>query len=90
VLVFTDGFEPAYPRELYHGTPKDVAVAIKALRDFVATMDGAHDGAARSDAGDEGLAGKVVRRGAGCARESGNRPLGRFHGEPVPAGMQED
>jgi hypothetical protein len=39
VLVFTDGFEPAYPRELIHGAPKDVAVAIKALRDFVATMD---------------------------------------------------
>jgi hypothetical protein len=39
VLVFADGFEPAYPRELFHGAPKDVAAQVKALRDFVATMD---------------------------------------------------
>ena len=39
VLVFADGFEPAYPRELFHGAPKDVAAEVKALRDFVATMD---------------------------------------------------
>ena len=39
VLVFADGFEPAYPRELFHGAPKDLIAAVKALRDFVATMD---------------------------------------------------
>jgi hypothetical protein len=39
VLVFADGFEPAYPRELFHGAPKDLTAAVKALRDFVATMD---------------------------------------------------
>lgn len=39
VLVFADGFEPAYPRELFHGAPKDVTAQVKALRDFVATMD---------------------------------------------------
>jgi hypothetical protein len=39
VLVFADGFEPAYPRELFHGAPKDVAAEVKALRDFVFTMD---------------------------------------------------
>jgi hypothetical protein len=39
VLVFADGFEPAYPRELFHGAPTDLAAAVKALRDFVATMD---------------------------------------------------
>jgi hypothetical protein len=39
VLVFADGFEPAYPRELFHGAPKDVTAEVQALRDFVATMD---------------------------------------------------
>jgi hypothetical protein len=39
VLVFADAFEPAYPRELFHGAPADLAAAVKALRDFVATMD---------------------------------------------------
>jgi len=39
VLVFADGFEAAYPREVFHGAPKDLAVAVKALRDFVNTMD---------------------------------------------------
>jgi hypothetical protein len=39
VLVFADGFEPAYPRDLFHGAPADLATAIKALRDFVFTMD---------------------------------------------------
>jgi hypothetical protein len=39
VLVFADGFEPSYPRELFHGAPADLAAAVKALRDFVATMD---------------------------------------------------
>jgi hypothetical protein len=39
VLVFADGFEPAYPLELLHG-PRPVLVAqVKALRDFVAAMD---------------------------------------------------
>ena len=39
VLVFADGFEPAYPRELMHGPAADLAAAVKALRDFVNTMD---------------------------------------------------
>ena len=39
VLVFADGFEPAYPRDLFHGPPADLAAAVKALRDFVSTMD---------------------------------------------------
>ena len=39
VLVFADGFEPAYPRELFHGAPKDLATQITALRDFVLAMD---------------------------------------------------
>ena len=39
VLVFADGFEPAYPRELWHGTPTALAAEVKVLRDFVATMD---------------------------------------------------
>jgi hypothetical protein len=39
VLVFADGFEAAYPRELLHGTPADLAAAVKTLRDFVNTMD---------------------------------------------------
>lgn len=39
VLVFADGFEPAYPRELFHGAPGDVTAQVKALRDFLATMD---------------------------------------------------
>jgi hypothetical protein len=39
VLVFVDRFEPAYPRELFHGAAKDLAVEIKTLRDFVNTMD---------------------------------------------------
>jgi hypothetical protein len=39
VLVFADGFEAAYPRDLFHGAPKDVAAQVQALRDFVATMD---------------------------------------------------
>jgi hypothetical protein len=39
VLVFADGFEPAYPRELLHGTPVALAAETQALRDFVATMD---------------------------------------------------
>ena len=39
VLIFADGFEPAYPRELFHGAPKDLATQITALRDFVLAMD---------------------------------------------------
>jgi len=39
VLVFADGFEAAYPRELLHGAPADLAAAVKTLRDFVNTMD---------------------------------------------------
>jgi hypothetical protein len=39
VLGFADGFEPAYPRDLFHGAPKDLAAQVKALRDFVFTMD---------------------------------------------------
>ena len=39
VLVFADGFEPAYQRELFHGAPKDLATQITALRDFVIAMD---------------------------------------------------
>ena len=39
VLVFADGFEAAYPRELLHGAPAELAAAIKTLRDFVNTMD---------------------------------------------------
>jgi hypothetical protein len=39
VLVFADGFEAAYPRELLHGAPTDLASAIRTLRDFVNTMD---------------------------------------------------
>ena len=76
VLVFADGFEPAYPRELFHGAPRDVAVAIKALRDFVNTMDAPTLRAARPDARDARFAGPAVRRGAGPARESRSRPLG--------------
>jgi hypothetical protein len=38
-LVFTDAFEPAYPRDVFHGKPADLAASIKALRDFVFTMD---------------------------------------------------
>jgi len=39
VLVFADSFEPAYPRELFHGAPKILAAEIKTLRDYVNTMD---------------------------------------------------
>jgi hypothetical protein len=39
VLVFADSFEPAYPRELFHGAPKVLAAEVKTLRDFVNTMD---------------------------------------------------
>jgi hypothetical protein len=39
VLVFADGFEPAYPRELLHGAPAALSAEVKALRDFVASMD---------------------------------------------------
>jgi hypothetical protein len=39
VLVFADSFEPAYPRELFHGAPRDLAAEVKALRDFVNTME---------------------------------------------------
>jgi hypothetical protein len=39
VLVFADGFEAAYPRELLHGPPAALATDVKALRDFVAAMD---------------------------------------------------
>jgi hypothetical protein len=39
VLVFADGFEPAYPLELLHGPRPVVAAQVKALRDFVAAMD---------------------------------------------------
>jgi hypothetical protein len=39
VLVFADGFEPAYPRELLHGPPVALASQVRALRDFVAAMD---------------------------------------------------
>ncbi len=39
VLVFADGFEPAYPRDLFHGAPAALAAEVKALRDFVAAMD---------------------------------------------------
>jgi hypothetical protein len=39
VLVFADGFEAAYPREVFHGAPADLAAAVKALRDFVNAMD---------------------------------------------------
>jgi hypothetical protein len=39
VLVFADGFEAAYPREMFHGAPKDLAIQITALRDFVLAMD---------------------------------------------------
>ncbi|HUG54936.1 MAG TPA: hypothetical protein VMR21_15100 [Vicinamibacteria bacterium] len=38
VLVFADGLEPAYPRQLLHGTPAGLAAEVKALRDFVAAM----------------------------------------------------
>ena len=41
VLVFADGFEAAYPREMWHGAPADLAAAVKTLRDFVNTMDAA-------------------------------------------------
>jgi hypothetical protein len=39
VLVFADGFEAAYPRELIHGKPEALAAQVKELRDFVASMD---------------------------------------------------
>ena len=39
VLVFADGFEAAYPRELMHGPPAVLAAQVKTLRDFVAAMD---------------------------------------------------
>ena len=39
VLVFADGFEPAYPREVLHGAPAALAAQVKALRGFVAGMD---------------------------------------------------
>jgi hypothetical protein len=39
VLVFADGFEPAYPLELLHGPRPVVAAQVKALRDYVAAMD---------------------------------------------------
>jgi hypothetical protein len=39
VLVFADGWAPAYPRELFHGTPASLAADVKALRDFVASLD---------------------------------------------------
>jgi hypothetical protein len=39
VLVFADGFDPAYPREVLHGAPAVLAAEVKALRDFVLTMD---------------------------------------------------
>jgi hypothetical protein len=39
VLVFADSFDPAYPRELLHGTPAALGAQVKALRDFVAGMD---------------------------------------------------
>lgn len=39
VLVFADGFAPAYPREVLHGTPAALAAEVKALRDYVSTMD---------------------------------------------------
>lgn len=41
VLVFADGFEPAYPLELLHGPRPAVMAQVKALRDFVAAMDAA-------------------------------------------------
>jgi hypothetical protein len=41
VLVFADGFEAAYPREMWHGAPADLAAAVQTLRDFVNTMDAA-------------------------------------------------
>ena len=76
VLVFADGFEPAYPRELFHGAPQDVAVAVKALRDFVNTMDAPTLALHGLNARDARFAGPAVRRGAGPARESRSRPLG--------------
>ena len=36
VLVFADGFEPAYPLEMLHGPRPVVTAQVKALRDFVA------------------------------------------------------
>jgi hypothetical protein len=39
VLVFADGFDPAYPLELLHGPRPVLAEQVKALRDFVAAMD---------------------------------------------------
>jgi hypothetical protein len=39
VLVFADSFDPAYPRELFHGAPKVLAAEVKTLRDYVNTMD---------------------------------------------------
>ena len=39
VLVFADGFEPAYPLEMLHGPRAVVTAQVKALRDFVATLD---------------------------------------------------
>jgi hypothetical protein len=39
VLVFADGFEAAYPREMLHGAPATWPLQVKTLRDFVE-----HDG----------------------------------------------
>lgn len=39
VLVFADGWAPAYPGELFHGAPASLAADVKALRDFVASLD---------------------------------------------------
>jgi hypothetical protein len=39
VLVFADGFAPAYPREVLHGAPAALAAETRGLRDAVTTMD---------------------------------------------------
>jgi hypothetical protein len=39
VLVFADGFEAVYPREMLHGAPAALGEQVKELRDFVASMD---------------------------------------------------
>jgi len=39
VLVFADGFEAAYPREMLHGAAAALSGQVKELRDFVAAMD---------------------------------------------------
>ena len=56
VLVFADGVEPAYPREMLHGAPAALAADVKALRDYVASMDadtmGLHGLTAVTRAGD--------------------------------------